>query len=98
MSDYNRKFAFGMNYCDGAACPAETAGFNSCGDVLPAAEWYDEIVKEEIGSGHGVVSEETAKTAWLTAVSILDDDRFEDMYWEPAYLEARKVAKELGWM
>jgi|APHM01.1.fsa_nt_gi hypothetical protein len=99
----NERFAFGTNYHDGCACPAETAAQSiSIGDAATeAAERYDSYLRSETSKSKGAVDESTARDAWMCVISTLEDgadwERERSNWYADAADSARRIADELGW-
>jgi len=98
------QFAYGKNNINGCPCPAQAAGREPGHDKSTyVTDAYDNKLQTS-PSDFGVVDEEEAKAAWMTAIE----------YWEQATEQAtgtsnkrrcekyaaigRDIAHELGWM
>jgi hypothetical protein len=93
----NGGFAFGQNKVDHCECPARSAGFSHSEidhpDMLDGIRYYDNQLRKETDLDEGIVSEETAKEAWLDAIESCEMKNMN----ESAY-RLEMVAEKLGWV
>lgn len=101
--DVPERFAFGLDQLqadDGevCGCPVISYGVMVGKDPLPMDEVvaeYDKILKVEHNENRGIVDEEMAREAWLSAIDTCVHDEYKSDFHVD---NARRLADDFGWL
>jgi len=100
-----RKFAYGLNVCEGVECPAETVGeIDESNTLICPTETYDSLAREQRTRNSGIIYEKTAKDLWFEAILKELEEYHTGVSEYQMYSRLKRaqngveVAKKLGWL